>query len=35
MMSRRRFIAALAAAAATGLVFAAQPSQVDVFLDPN
>jgi len=37
MISRRYFIAALAAAvaAATGSVLAAQSSNVDVYLDPS
>jgi len=34
-MNKRHFIAALAAATVTGSVFAAQPLQVDVYLDPT
>ena len=35
MMNRRHFVAVLAAAAATGPVFAAESPHVDVYLDPN
>jgi hypothetical protein len=35
MTSRRDFIATLAAAIATGSVLAAQPTNVDVYLDPT
>lgn len=35
MMNRRRFLAALAAAASSGQILAAQSPQVDVYLDPN
>ena len=35
MMTRRYFIAAFAVAGASGLVFAAQPTNVDVYLDPT
>ena len=35
MMNRRHFIAALAAAAATGPVLAAESPNVDVYLDPD
>jgi hypothetical protein len=35
MTSRRDFIAALAATVATGIVSAAQPTNVDVYLDPT